>query len=131
MANGFYRRASLPGYYPKQSGIYSGSEMKKMKKMKEMKEIKRIKRMKEMKKMVPMHNPSRMGRHIINRMLQLTEMKEMKGMDSAVRRSVLHPSSFHSQFSILNLLAVWLCLRRENTRGEKGPWSEVISAIVP
>jgi hypothetical protein len=26
---------------------------------------------------------------------------------------------------------VWLCLRWENTRGEKGPWSEVISAIVP
>jgi len=26
---------------------------------------------------------------------------------------------------------VWICLRWENTRGEKGPWGEVISAIVP
>ncbi|MDR3093925.1 MAG: hypothetical protein LBU62_04705 [Bacteroidales bacterium] len=26
---------------------------------------------------------------------------------------------------------VWLCLRWENTRGEKGPWSEIESAIVP
>jgi hypothetical protein len=28
-----------------------------------------------MKRMAPMHNPSRRGRHFINRMLQLTEMK--------------------------------------------------------
>jgi hypothetical protein len=48
-------------------------EMKTMKKMKEMKEMKRMK-----------------------------IMKEMKRMGSAVRRSVLHRSSFHSQFSILN-----------------------------
>jgi len=26
---------------------------------------------------------------------------------------------------------VWICLRWENTRGEKGPWGEVISAIIP
>jgi hypothetical protein len=26
---------------------------------------------------------------------------------------------------------VYFCLRWENTRGEKGPWSEIISAIVP
>jgi hypothetical protein len=26
---------------------------------------------------------------------------------------------------------VWFCLRWENTRGEKGPWSEIVSAIVP
>jgi hypothetical protein len=26
---------------------------------------------------------------------------------------------------------VWFCLRWENTRGEKGPWSEMVSAIVP
>ena len=26
---------------------------------------------------------------------------------------------------------VWLSLRWENTRGEKGPWCEMISAIVP
>jgi hypothetical protein len=26
---------------------------------------------------------------------------------------------------------VWFCLRWENTRGEKGPWSEFISAIIP
>ena len=26
---------------------------------------------------------------------------------------------------------VWMCLRWENTRGEKGPWCEMISAIVP
>jgi methionine-rich copper-binding protein CopC len=68
--------------------------IKEMKGMKRIKKMKEMKIMKEMKRMVPMHNPSRMGRHIINRMLQLTEMKEMKEMVS--------PSSFHSQFSILN-----------------------------
>ncbi|MDR1984036.1 MAG: hypothetical protein LBQ28_04340 [Prevotellaceae bacterium] len=26
---------------------------------------------------------------------------------------------------------VWFCLRWENTRGEKGPWSEIVSAIIP
>jgi hypothetical protein len=26
---------------------------------------------------------------------------------------------------------VWFCLRWENTRGVKGPWSEIVSAIVP
>jgi hypothetical protein len=26
---------------------------------------------------------------------------------------------------------VWFCLRWENMRGEKGPWSEIVSAIVP
>jgi hypothetical protein len=26
---------------------------------------------------------------------------------------------------------VWFCLRWENTRGEKGPWSEFLNAIVP
>ena len=26
---------------------------------------------------------------------------------------------------------IWMCLRWENTRGEKGPWGEMISAIVP
>ncbi|MDR1602557.1 MAG: hypothetical protein LBS42_09040 [Tannerella sp.] len=26
---------------------------------------------------------------------------------------------------------VWFCLRWENTRGEKVPWSEIVSAIVP
>jgi hypothetical protein len=26
---------------------------------------------------------------------------------------------------------VWFCLRWENTTGEKGPWSEIISAIIP
>jgi hypothetical protein len=26
---------------------------------------------------------------------------------------------------------VWFCLRWENTKGEKGPWSEIVSAIVP
>jgi hypothetical protein len=26
---------------------------------------------------------------------------------------------------------VWFCLRWENTRGEKGPWSEFVSAIIP
>jgi hypothetical protein len=26
---------------------------------------------------------------------------------------------------------VWLCLRWENTKGEKGPWSEIVSAIIP
>jgi hypothetical protein len=26
---------------------------------------------------------------------------------------------------------VWFRLRRENTRGEKGPWSELYSAIIP
>jgi hypothetical protein len=26
---------------------------------------------------------------------------------------------------------VWFCLRWENTRGEKGPWSEFLTAIVP
>ncbi|MDR0699041.1 MAG: hypothetical protein LBG28_07480 [Tannerella sp.] len=26
---------------------------------------------------------------------------------------------------------VWFCLWWENTRGEKGPWSEIVSAIVP
>jgi hypothetical protein len=25
---------------------------------------------------------------------------------------------------------VWFCLRWENTRGEKGPWSEIVSAII-
>ncbi|MDR1865854.1 MAG: hypothetical protein LBR08_09835 [Bacteroidales bacterium] len=25
----------------------------------------------------------------------------------------------------------YFCLRWENTRGEKGPWSEIISAVVP
>ncbi|MDR1273488.1 MAG: hypothetical protein LBK12_02965, partial [Odoribacteraceae bacterium] len=27
--------------------------------------------------------------------------------------------------------AVYFCLRWENTRGEKGPWSEIQSAIIP
>lgn len=26
---------------------------------------------------------------------------------------------------------VWFCLRWENTRGVKGPWSEIVSAVVP
>jgi hypothetical protein len=26
---------------------------------------------------------------------------------------------------------VWFCLRWENTTGEKGPWSEIVSAIIP
>jgi hypothetical protein len=26
---------------------------------------------------------------------------------------------------------VYICLRWENTRGEKGPWSEIVSAIIP
>jgi hypothetical protein len=26
---------------------------------------------------------------------------------------------------------VWFCLRWENTTGEKGPWSEMMSAIIP
>jgi hypothetical protein len=26
---------------------------------------------------------------------------------------------------------VWFCMRWENTKGEKGPWSEIVSAIVP
>ena len=26
---------------------------------------------------------------------------------------------------------VWFCLRWENTRGEKGPWSEIVSAVIP
>jgi hypothetical protein len=26
---------------------------------------------------------------------------------------------------------VYFCLRWENTRGEKGPWGEIVSAIVP
>ena len=26
---------------------------------------------------------------------------------------------------------LWICLRWENTRGEKGPWGEMISAIIP
>ena len=26
---------------------------------------------------------------------------------------------------------VWMCLRWENTRGEKGPWGDMISAIIP
>jgi hypothetical protein len=26
---------------------------------------------------------------------------------------------------------VWFCLRWENTKGEKGPWSEIVSAIIP
>ena len=26
---------------------------------------------------------------------------------------------------------VWMCLRWENTRGEKGPWGEMINAIIP
>jgi hypothetical protein len=28
-------------------------------------------------------------------------------------------------------LTLWLCLRWENTTGEKGPWSEIVSAIIP
>ena len=28
-------------------------------------------------------------------------------------------------------LTVWFCLRWENTRGEKGPWGEIVSAIIP
>jgi hypothetical protein len=26
---------------------------------------------------------------------------------------------------------VYFCLRWENTRGEKGPWSEIVSGIIP
>jgi hypothetical protein len=26
---------------------------------------------------------------------------------------------------------VYFCLRWENTRGEKGPWSEIVKAIIP
>jgi hypothetical protein len=26
---------------------------------------------------------------------------------------------------------VWFCLRWENNRGEKGPWSEIVSAVIP
>jgi hypothetical protein len=26
---------------------------------------------------------------------------------------------------------VWFCLCWENTRGEKGPWSEIVSAVIP
>jgi hypothetical protein len=27
--------------------------------------------------------------------------------------------------------SVWFCLRWENTKGEKGPWSEIVMAIIP
>jgi hypothetical protein len=26
---------------------------------------------------------------------------------------------------------VYLCMRRESTRGDKGPWSEIMMAIIP
>ncbi|MDR1339327.1 MAG: hypothetical protein LBK58_04670 [Prevotellaceae bacterium] len=26
---------------------------------------------------------------------------------------------------------VYICLRGENTRGEKGPWSEIVKAVIP
>ncbi|MDR1283137.1 MAG: hypothetical protein LBK99_20295 [Opitutaceae bacterium] len=44
--------------------------------------------------------------------------------------------STHSPFRIefaeeLRGKTVYFCLRWENTRGQKGPWSEIVSAIIP
>jgi hypothetical protein len=76
--------------------------------------MKRMKRMKEMKRMVPMHIPSRMGRHIINRMLQLTDRDTsvlsqvpagLSGADGVISLSPIHHTSYlivYSSFSILN-----------------------------
>ncbi|MDR1408306.1 MAG: hypothetical protein LBJ23_09720 [Tannerella sp.] len=41
-------------------------------------------------------------------------------------------SPFHLEFKGEDRgRTVWFCLRWENMKGEKGPWSEIVSAIVP
>ncbi|MDR1156180.1 MAG: hypothetical protein LBL04_15855 [Bacteroidales bacterium] len=46
--------------------------------------------------------------------------------------SVFATRSPHTfQFDLSAGKCFYCCLRWENTRGEKGPWSEIMSAIVP
>ena len=57
---------------------------------------------------------------------------ENPGIDGLVNSAFDTASPYTLEFNETDRgKSLWLCLRWENTRGEKGPWGEIVMAIIP